>query len=558
MPKSSVTHPDPEVLRRFHRRELQGAEADTIREHVQTCEPCREWLEQLPQNTLPTLYDAPVAPRVNHPTISDEHAPARPEPGDFNVPDFQILEELGRGGTGIVYKAYDRGLKRLVAVKRLLLERPTAEQRGRFRTEAEAIARLSHPHIVQVFHYGEHQGEPFFVLEYVTGGTLQEKTCGHQQPLRTAARLLLLLARAVHAAHQAGLIHRDLKPANVLLAPPADEPALNTPLGCPKVSDFGVGLLGTPAYMAPEQAGGHPHEIGPATDVWALGVILYELLAGRRPFQGHTVPETLEQVRTRQPEPLRRWRPDVPPELEAILQRCLRKPAAERYPTAALLAEDLQRWLEGVPAPPKPRPSRGKTWLLRAGVAVVLLTLIGVGALWLSGWRPPIWEPPLVDLPPVSLHEFGLDVKILNDKSRQDNEKVWHFRPGENLLLRIKCKEDAYVRVWNVDPKHRIVQLFPNDFEKDHLFKAGTEYDLPGNDEYVIQAKASADIEKLRVMASTKKWELLPGSSEGPFTVFEKLAHREQARDLRLGFEVRRRNFKVSEAECKAKIGPDE
>src|SRR5262249_29191938 len=211
-----------------------------------------------------------------------------------SLPGYEVLGKLGEGGMGVVFRARDRALKRLVAIKQLLHPAPSGEGLARCRAEAEALARLRHPHVVPVYAAGEQGGRPFFVMEYVEGGGLDQKVQGRPQPPADAARLVMLLARAVHAAHQQGIVHRDLKPANVLLAPPADEPALNTAYGLPKVSDFGLSktlgedqgrtaggtVLGTPGYMAPEQASGRPEDVGPATDVYALGVILYELLTG--------------------------------------------------------------------------------------------------------------------------------------------------------------------------------------------------------------------------------------------------------------------------------------
>jgi hypothetical protein len=308
------------------------------------------------------------------------------------LPGYEILGELGRGGMGVVYKAQDTRLKRLVAIKQMLVGGDASPALlARFQAEAEAIARLQHPHIVQVHQAGEHDGQPFFVLEYVPGGSLDRQVGGQPQPVREAVKLVLLLARAVHAAHQAGVVHRDLKPANVLLAPPADEPGLNTRWGCPKVSDFGLArlrddapergsvtgmVIGTPNYMAPEQAEGRLQEIGPATDVWALGVILYQLLTGRRPFQGDSVQGTLHQVCTAEPKSLRRLRPEVDGAVAAVVEHCLRKRPQERYPSAAALADDLKRWLDG--QVPQRRRRRVLPWLAAAAVMLAVLTAAGV------------------------------------------------------------------------------------------------------------------------------------------------------------------------------------
>jgi tetratricopeptide (TPR) repeat protein len=284
-------------------------------------------------------------------------APAPPTPTATphpTLPGYEILGVLGRGGMGIVYRARQVKAKRLVAVKMILARSGAAEpERARFRTEAEAVARLQHPNIVQIFEVGEHDGLPFFSLEFVEGGTLAAKLAGTPLPPRQAATLSAALAHAMHAAHTAGVIHRDLKPANVLL----------TPDGTPKVTDFGLAksldedsgqthegmVMGTPAYMAPEQARGAVKEFGPPTDVYALGAILYECLTGRPPFQGASTLETLEQVRGREPVPPRHLQPTVPGDLETICLKCLHKEPARRYATAADLAEDLGHFLAGEP-----------------------------------------------------------------------------------------------------------------------------------------------------------------------------------------------------------------
>jgi tRNA A-37 threonylcarbamoyl transferase component Bud32 len=398
-----------------------------------------------------------------------------------------VLEELDRGGMGVVYKARQLGLNRVVAVKQMLPgTNASPEQRARFKTEAEAIARLQHPHILQVFQADEHQGQPFVVLEYVPGGSLDQRTRGRPQPPRDAARLVLLLARAVHAAHQAGVVHRDLKPANVLLAPPADEPALNTPWGCPKVSDFGLArladsgsaqtvsgvVMGTPAYMAPEQAEGRSREIGPATDVWALGVILYELLTGQRPFQGESPTVTLHKVCAEEPRSVCGLRPEAPPALEAIVRRCLRKRPLERYPSAAALAEDLQRWLEGAPVTAAARrPVTRRFWrLVGVGVAAALVVVLGLG-LWGRLSRPP--GPASV--PPGERPAFKGWIDIL--VSEPDNPRRQLLRLHEPRARPLKVGDEVRVEavlttgpgylyvVW-IDARGKVIPIYPwEDFD---------------------------------------------------------------------------------------------
>jgi serine/threonine protein kinase len=276
------------------------------------------------------------------------------------VPGYEVLGVLGEGGMGVVYQARQHGLDRLVALKTIHRHYAADPQlRSRFGREAAAIARLQHPHVVQVYAWGEYDGTPYFALEFCAGGSLSTLVKGRPQPPGDAALLVEKLARAVQAAHDAGIVHRDLKPANVLLQPAGDELALNTLWGIPKVADFGLcrgleadlqrtaegSVAGSPPYMAPEQAEGRTKDIGPATDVWALGVILYELLTGRPPFGAAKLSSILHAVCHEEPPRPGALQPGVPAGLEAICLRCLAKARPDRYPTAQALAEDLRRFL---------------------------------------------------------------------------------------------------------------------------------------------------------------------------------------------------------------------
>jgi serine/threonine-protein kinase len=276
------------------------------------------------------------------------------DPRPLQLPGYELLEPLGSGGMGKVYKARHLGLKRLVALKMILAGyHATPHEWQRFRGEAEAVAHLQHPNIVQIYEIGEHNGCPYLALEYVAGGNLETKLTAGPLPPRQAAQLVRTLALAIHSAHQQNIVHRDLKPSNILLA--AD--------GTPKVADFGLAkrldeasahtrtgsVLGTPSYMAPEQAEGRTRDVGPRTDVYALGAILYELLTGQPPFLGATLLETLEQVRSHEPVSPRTRRPEIPADLETICLKCLNKEPRERYGTAQALADDLERFLQGEP-----------------------------------------------------------------------------------------------------------------------------------------------------------------------------------------------------------------
>jgi hypothetical protein len=304
---------------------------------------------------------------------------------------YELLGELGHGGMGVVYKARQLSLNRVVALKMPLLGAPAGtDDMQRFRAEAETIAALRHPHILPVYDFGEHEGQPYFSMEFADGGSLDQQIVGTLMPTTPAARLVVLLARAVQAAHQTGLVHRDLKPANVLLSAN----------GVPKISDFGLamtvealsgqgasGVEGTPSYMAPEQAAGGTEPIGRPADVYALGGILYRLLTGRPPFQGANVPETLEQVKQIPPVRPRDLQPAIPRDLEAIALKCLSKVPRDRYASAADVADDLDRFLAGDPVRARPLPPwerAGRAARRRPAMAALALLLVALagGLLW--------------------------------------------------------------------------------------------------------------------------------------------------------------------------------
>jgi serine/threonine protein kinase len=414
-----------------------------------------------------------------------------------DVPGYEVRSELGRGGMGVVYLARDLSLPRFVALKMIRAGAPlTADQRSHFRAEAEAVARLQHPHIVQIHAVGEFQGQPFLALEYLPGGSLDRQIGDAPQPPAAAAHLVEILARAVHAAHQGDIIHRDLKPANVLLAPANPGDPGGTPYGLPKVSDFGLakhldptrprapeeGVVGTACYMAPEQAAGQHDRVGPATDVYALGVILYEMLTGRRPFQADTIQETLKQVRTEPPAPPRAVNPDVPAELEAICLRCLAKQPAGRYPTAAELAADLHRYrtrAEGPnPAPTLPAPhaetthppSLRRRWRWAVVLGLSAAVLIGLVVLMNRPWNPdtqPSRANPPVPIPDANPPWKGdIDVEVWDPKNpdrrgRLHTPGVLPVRVGDVVIIKAEANRPAYLYVVWIDAAGTAAPLYP-------------------------------------------------------------------------------------------------
>jgi len=287
---------------------------------------------------------------------TDWEAGSESEPAAYpNIPGYEVLDVLGWGGMGVVYRAWQQGLNRLVALKIVHAGALASPQvLARFRVEAEAVARLQHPNIVQIHEVGQHACCPFLVLELVEGHSLAQWIAGTPQPARRAAEVVETLARAIHSAHRQGVVHRDLTPANILF----------TVEETPKITDFGLAklvigggdlrtqtgeLLGTPSYMAPEQAASRHQAIGAATDVYALGAVLYEILTGRPPFKAESPLETLRQVMVDEPVAPSRLRPRLPRDLETICLKCLRKEPAQRYASALALADDLRRFLDGRP-----------------------------------------------------------------------------------------------------------------------------------------------------------------------------------------------------------------
>jgi tetratricopeptide (TPR) repeat protein/tRNA A-37 threonylcarbamoyl transferase component Bud32 len=309
------------------------------------------------------------------------------------IPGYEVTSVHGRGGMGIVYKARHLTLNRTVALKMLLTgDFASAAERKRFLREAQAVARLSHPHVVHVYDQGESEGRPYFTMEFVEGGTLARKLDGTPWPAAQAAELIGILAEAAQVAHEAGIVHRDLKPGNILL----------TREGSPKISDFGLarcfdrdgtitlsGLhIGTPSYMAPEQAEGKTSEIGPAADIYALGAILYEMLTGRPPFRGETSAETIRQLTTQEPVPPSRLNSRVPRDLQTISLQCLNKDPRRRYSSAAALAQDIRRFQNAKPITARPTRVVARAWkwaqrrpaMATTLVAAIIATAAGTAA----------------------------------------------------------------------------------------------------------------------------------------------------------------------------------
>jgi serine/threonine-protein kinase len=380
------------------------------------------------------LHEALRATRPSGPVEADQglttttDTPRRRDRGWPALPNYEVLEKLARGAMGVVYKARQKGLDRLVALKMILAgAHASDEERRRFRSEAEAIARLGHANVVGIYEVGEVDGQAFLSLEYVDGGSLADRLRTQPLPPRQGAELVRTLAAAIHAAHQAGIVHRDLKPANVLL----------TAAGVPKIGDFGLAkrldaafvhtnpgeLLGTPAYMPPEQAAGQAREVGPAADIYSLGAIFYECLTGQVPFRAASLADLLELVRHAEPVPPTRLNARIPRDLETICLKCMQKESAHRYSTAQELADDLQCFLADRPIRARPpgmlerfAKFTRRNRALVAGTATVFLILVVGVVSTTAGW--------------VNAHQERKRAREAEQQARQDEDRA--IRAEEN------------------------------------------------------------------------------------------------------------------------------
>lgn len=352
-----------------------------------------EYRDRFPDHPAVISTAFPTAPnsQADETILLRPHVPAAsrrlPEIGQ-RVGEYQVLDELAHGGMGVVYKARHVGLNRLVALKMIRGGMfATEAEFQRFQLEAEAAAALDHPNIVPIYEIGRHFGQPYYTMKLVEGGTLADHAPRLRQSPRALARTMATIARALDYAHKRRFVHRDLKPANVLI----------DAQGEPIVTDFGLAkrtsddseltqpgaLIGTPRYMAPEQAAGRSWEVSPRSDIFACGAVLYEVLAGRPAFDADCAMDIVLQVIEREPEPPSRFQPQVPADLERICARCLEKRAEDRYQTAQELADDLDRFIRGEPIEAR-RPTligRARRWARRH--PALASRLVGLGVVFL-------------------------------------------------------------------------------------------------------------------------------------------------------------------------------
>jgi serine/threonine protein kinase len=490
-----------------------------VREELGEAPRLEEYLARFPnlaeslrrQFELHRLLESPAL-RSDTPAAVADTQPATPASAEDlpRVPGYDILGVLGQGGMGIVYKARQSKLNRVVALK--LVRAPAGETAARFRTEAETAARLSHPNIVPVFECGESTAGPFVALEYVEGGSLAQKINGTPLPPRDAGALLLPLARAVHSAHQNGVVHRDLKPANVLLHEELSQRrkdakedkeetsgASGAPLRLcerfvPKITDFGLAkcldsdaaqtrsgaVVGTPSYMAPEQAQGKVREIGPAADVYALGAVLYEMLTGRPPFKAATAVETLRQVSEDDPVSPRRLQSTTPRDLETICLKCLHKKPQHRYATAQALAEDLERYLDGRPVLARPVSLGGRTvkWAKRhpvAAVAVLLCIVATIGVLSVWAWFTDELKAQRDAAVRAEANERQLSTQLGIEKANAEKSEIESRRQRDEAVKLLEINLDAvqtHAKVVTRGKQEDIRAHYPGEV----LFRLGCAY----------------------------------------------------------------------------------
>jgi serine/threonine protein kinase len=502
--------------------------------------------------------------------------------------DYELLEEIARGGMGVVFKARQISLNRRVALK-MILEGQLASDAAvqRFYLEARAAASLDHPNIVPIYEIGQCEGRHFFTMAFVEGSTLSAlvRQNGVPPPAEAAA-LVLAVADAVAFAHQHGVIHRDLKPDNVLV----------DRSGRPRVTDFGLAkclggdsglthtgqVMGTPSYMAPEQALGQLDRMGPATDVYAVGGILYFLLTGRAPFEGQSAMQVLSQVTQRPPLPPSKHVPSVPAALEAICLKCLEKEPANRYASAKELAAALRAsGVASLPslgsAGPPPGPvqqtlpspdlvptnhqsstlatppppgfaARRRRGMLAALAVVALAGILGGGWFLLKdrgGTGSEAVDPSKDVLVQPTRHDFNLKVELVGSTAGKEGERLLYVPRDEarrkSATFKIVTEIDAYVGLWNVGPDGTIAQLFPNKFDRDHLCKAEKARLVPPNRTYEFTPEVTGKTERIWIVASSKYWDpnQIQGEEGGKYTLFRIPEHRDNLKRSLRGFRIK-------------------
>jgi peroxiredoxin/tetratricopeptide (TPR) repeat protein len=421
---------------------------------------------------------APMGPGA--PTLGPADAPpgvAVPVFREFG--DYELLQEVARGGMGVIFKAHQKSLNRIVALKMILSAHlASPEQVRRFHTEAEEAGNLDHPNIVPIYQVGQEGGQHYYTMKFIEGGSLAEQISRLRRDPRAAARLVATAARAVHYAHQRGLLHRDLKPANILLdaegQPHITDFGLVKHMGGPATTQSGA-IVGTPAYMAPEQAAAR-RDLSVAVDVYALGAILYELMTGRPPFQADSPLDTLLLVMEQEPARPRSLDPHVNLDLETICLKCLEKDPQRRYASAARLADDLERYLAGEPilARPVSRVERTVKWVRRRPAAAAMLAVCGLAALVLAlgGW----WSSAHLAV-----------ARRRADDARQTAERNWQVADEQRRLAEERQQEADQQRQ-AADQQRQAAQVSAAEAQRQAgLVKANVQKRLDVIDDFLVR-----------------------------------------------------------------------
>jgi serine/threonine protein kinase len=504
---------------------------------------------------------------------------SEPPPTRFESPptlqvfgDYELIHEIARGGMGVVWKARQRRLNRIVALKMIQEGRETNDDTvQRFLTEARAASNLDHPNIVAVYDANHVGNRHYFTMAYVDGKDLAAVVAaGGPLPIQDAAAVVRAVADAIAYAHSNAIIHRDLKPSNVLI----------DSAGRPRVTDFGLAkclsevagltvagqVLGTPAFMAPEQALARNQEVGPPADIYALGGLLYFLLVGNVPFDGDSAAAVLHQVAYEPPTPPRQCRPEIPAELEAICLRCLAKEPANRYASAAEVAQALTPWCASSPsstrapaspdqlydeaAPPPQQQQRSGGWLLPAVLMAASAAAVAALVWYLKQPSKPTDSQVVVNPPPThqapapataprgpdgeafniepKFHDFDLPVELVG--LRPGPQGDYRVTEDQGLQFRVRPDRDVYVGIWSITPSGTIRQLFPNKFEPEHFLPGGKAYLIPGEKAaYEFGLESTGGTDRIYIAGSTVRWEPFKGQEEGPFVV---LKTREQRKEL--------------------------